>query len=495
VYGIALLACILAGLRELFPRRPAEQVAGLIVAAALPVHLLMYQFVGNDGLAATLSAAAIWILLRGMRTGLMRPGVTAGVGACLGGAMLAKTSALVPTLVIFGTLAAAPLLIRLPIRQWLGGLASAAGIFLLVCGWHYARVAARFGSPLVGNWDRAAWHPWWQDPGYLTPSFYLEFGRSLRQPVMSSVNGLIDGVYATAWGDGQRAGFTELIYAPPWNIDGMGAGYLLALFPSVLMLIGFAVLLNAAVRRGGSNWLVLVLAAASIGAVALWPFRLPIYSVIKASFATPAALAWCALAGAGFGALRRRSRVAGQLASVLLVVWALNAYATHWLPRSDPQVRARIGLQYATVGEHPELAARYLQQALAADPANPNALLGAAILANQAGDLAETEEQLESLLREHPDHAEGHLALAHVLEGTRRPLEALQHYRAAARIRPSFSGAQLGAGRILLGFGRIEEAAVPLQSAIVLLPEQAPQIRATLVSARSRGNDPAETPE
>src|SRR5947207_13706769 len=62
-------------------------------------------------------------------------------------------------------------------------------ICLTVCGWHYARIWLRFGTPLLGNWDVVSGFTWWQDPGDRTATDYLRFGRSLVHPLFSGFAG------------------------------------------------------------------------------------------------------------------------------------------------------------------------------------------------------------------------------------------------------------------------------------------------------------------
>ena len=71
------------------------------------------------------------------------------------------------------------------------------GSLLIVCGWHYVRVWAHFGKPLVGNWDACMPFAWWQEPGYHTWSWYARFGQALVCPLFSSFNGLADGIYSS----------------------------------------------------------------------------------------------------------------------------------------------------------------------------------------------------------------------------------------------------------------------------------------------------------
>ena len=93
---IGLLHCwvVLLCLRLLFRGNLPAQAAGLLVAAFLPPHLYLSQYVTNEPLAGFLVTVAIYFCLRVLRAekaGLWMP---IGIGAALGAAMLTKFSVL-----------------------------------------------------------------------------------------------------------------------------------------------------------------------------------------------------------------------------------------------------------------------------------------------------------------------------------------------------------------------------------------------------------------
>jgi hypothetical protein len=101
----------------------------------------------------------------------------------------------------------------------------------VVCGWHYARVWAHFGNPLIGNWDPRLPFAWWQEPGYRMRSWYFRFGEAFSCPLFSNLTSFGDGLYSTLWGDGLCSGSARMTFRPQWNYDLMNAGYLLAVVP------------------------------------------------------------------------------------------------------------------------------------------------------------------------------------------------------------------------------------------------------------------------
>ena len=53
---------------------------------------------------------------------------------------------------------------RAPFAISLRNLGLLIAICLAVCGWYYARIWLKFGTPLLGNWDVISGFKWWQDP-------------------------------------------------------------------------------------------------------------------------------------------------------------------------------------------------------------------------------------------------------------------------------------------------------------------------------------------
>jgi len=93
---IGLLHCwlVLLCLRLLFRENLPAQAAGLLVAAFLPPHLYLSQYVTNEPLAGFLVTVAVYFCLRALRAeeaGLWMP---MAIGLALGAAMLTKFSVL-----------------------------------------------------------------------------------------------------------------------------------------------------------------------------------------------------------------------------------------------------------------------------------------------------------------------------------------------------------------------------------------------------------------
>src|SRR5438094_4922582 len=224
-FGIVELILIFLSLRLLVPARTA--LVGFFLAAFLPMHLYMAHYVTNEMLTAALATATLYLCLGLLKSETPRASQFAWLGLALGAAMLAKATAILLLPVVIVAISCKLAYTRARIRMSIGNLGLLLAICFIVCGWHYARIWLRFGTPLVGNWDVLSGFTWWQEPGYHTSADYLRFGQSLVRPLFSGFAGFADGICSTLWGDGLCGGTGRLILA--WNQQPMVAGYLWAL--------------------------------------------------------------------------------------------------------------------------------------------------------------------------------------------------------------------------------------------------------------------------
>jgi 4-amino-4-deoxy-L-arabinose transferase-like glycosyltransferase len=331
--GLVVLGSLLGSLRLMFPDCPRRWVIGFCLGAFLPAQLYMSQYVGNETWAAAWAAIAFYVCLGIVRRRETSLGRHLLLGALLGAGMLTKFSALIVlgpiVMVLVASLVARGE--RAP-----GAWARSVGAVLLVagltCGWHFVRVALRFGKPLVGNWDPATGFSWWQDPGYQTGPYYLRFGLSLVEPIFSSFHSFADGIFSTAWGDGLLGGSSDRAVRPPWNYDLMTSGYLLACLPTLAILAGLAAAVVDLVRRPRAEWfLALGILGAAGFAIFLMTLRLPFHSQAKAFYGL-SALVPVSLVGAwGFDVLGGGRHRVGLLLSLAWGTWALNAWASFWI--------------------------------------------------------------------------------------------------------------------------------------------------------------------
>jgi tetratricopeptide (TPR) repeat protein len=505
--GLAQLALAAACLRLLFPDRPRLQLAGLTLAAFLPAPLYLCHYVTNEALLMVLGTAALYLCLRALRDERPAAGPHALLGLCLGAALLTKVTAVVVAgvvlLVLVGRLAARRE--RAP-GAWLRGPGVTLLVAVLVSGWHYARVWAHFGTPLVGNYDAASGFRFWQGPGYGSLGYLSRFGRSLTDPFFSAFDGLPDGLYSTLWGDGLCGGSGTWVNRPPWNYDLMAAGYLLALVPSLAVAAGLVVAVVELVRRPRAEWFLLLGVAAGLAVALLYQFlRYPYYGHVKAIYELTGAVPLCALGALGLGALARPGRAAAAALAVLLGTWACTAYAAFWVrpdapathnwagvqllalnrPReaevrfrkaiaADPHfVPARINLANLLVRVNQRAWARQLiAEVLRDDPDDPDALFGLALFCQAEGRAEEALDRLRRVVELAPDYPGPHSVLGGLLLGQDRDEEAIAAYRQALRVNPSNAADHANLGLLLARAGRAEEALAQYRRALGLRPDQ-----------------------
>jgi tetratricopeptide (TPR) repeat protein len=532
--GIAHFVLVWASLRLLFPGEQSKARWGLVLAAALPPLLYLSQYVSNEGLAAALVSASVLLTLRMLKQERVTWKACAGLGLCLGAALLTKSTALLAVPAVFGALlwkawltprgasghchhVAAGILpaveggilppggaprawgTAIPPGKMPGSTAdripaatlqdggivqmrptpSAATpeastprapsgipqmllvliICVAVCGWHYGRLWAQYGTPLIGVWDPRLGVSWWQDDGYRTSAFYLRFGGVLAHPWFSSFKGFSDGIYSTLWGDGLLGGRADAVARPPWNYDLMAAGYLLALVPTVAVAVGAVLALGRFLRRPTAEWF-LLLGLAFLGALALvhLSLMLPYQCHVKAFYALCALIPLCAFGAWGLDALCRWSGKLRPAIYVLCGVWAINSFAALWVSRSAmATVRSRVHSLWKE--ERRSEAVDSLRTSLERDP-NPS-MEGRSFLAYllmESGDLPEARQLVETVLQRGPHEPQGHLVLAALLARQERFEEAIEHARRALQLAPSSEPAYEQLASLLVGHGDSKEA-------------------------------------
>jgi tetratricopeptide (TPR) repeat protein len=439
-----------ASLRIVFPGHPARQVIGMVLAAFLPVHFYMAHYVGNDLLAAAFATGASYLCLSVLvrrQASLVRLVL---LGACLGAAALTKVTALVVVPVVLGVLAG-QLLARQQTQPlaWLRRLGVPLLVCLAVSGWHFVRVWRHFGTPLVGSYDPASGFRWWQTPGNSTASFYFRFGQSFLEPYFSGYHGLLDGIYSTLWGDGVWGGVGDVPSRPPWNYDLMTAGYALALLPTAAVAMGGILALVRMVRRPSAKWFLLGGLAFAMSAAQVYHFlRLPYACHIKAFYALPALVPFCALGAWGFDFLMTRWKPLRFVIAVLLGTWAMTSYASFWIINSSSPTQAWIGTMLASKQRY-GAATEYFNAALQADQSNDVARTDLGQLLLALGRWREAQVQFEQGLKYHPESAAEELGLAMSLAAQGQIAPAIKYVEKARAGAPDFRDQGL-LGRLLM---------------------------------------------
>ena len=411
--GIAQFSLVFFTLRLLCPARTA--VVGLVPAVFLPMHLYVAHYVTNEILAAVLMTATLYLCLRLLKSETPRTSQFALLGLALGAAMLAKATAILLLPIVIATVAGKLAGQQAPIVVSLGNLGLLFAICLAVCGWHYVRIWLRFGTPLLGNWDAISGFAWWQDPGYRTTADYLRFGRSLVDPFSSGFPGVADGMYSTLWGDGLCGGAPNLTVA--WNQQLMTAGYLWALIPTALIAAGLGIAIVQFIRTPSSE-LFLVLGFSSLIVIALvfMTLKVPSYAQAKAFYALSALMPLCFFGALGWETLTRRRARLRVVLGALLLVWAMNSFATYWIiPSVSQHLYAVKAL--GTQGKI-DLADAEAVAALRSDPTSADALGLHALSLTELGRDEEAIKEAERAVELAPTDSTAHLNLAISLKRT-----------------------------------------------------------------------------
>jgi tetratricopeptide (TPR) repeat protein len=449
--GVAHFVVVWASLGLLFPGERSRPRWGLVLAAALPPLLYLSQYVSNEGLAAALVSASVCLTLRALKQEHVSWKLSAGLGLCLGAALLTKSSALMVVPVILGALgwrAVQSLKSNVQSRgpgdvgqasdAWkeVGRIGVVVAVCAVVCGWHYARVWARYGTPVIGVWDPRLGFSWWQDDGYRTGAFYLRFGEVLRHPWLSSFRSFGDGIYASLWGDGLFGGMADAVARPPWNYDLMAVGYWLALAPALAVMVGGILVLVRFLREPSAEWLLLLgLAFLAALAVVQMSIAVPYQCMVKAFYGLCALVPLCAFGAWGIDALCRWSGKLRPVICILFGVWAINSYAAFWISRSA--IATVFSRTQSLWKEGRKLEAKELLQAgLARHPESAEAQSLLAGLLLETGDLQEAGQQAETALRTWPNNPKAHLVLAAVLTRLQKVEAATEHARQAVDLAP-----------------------------------------------------------
>jgi tetratricopeptide (TPR) repeat protein len=494
--GLGQLAALAGCLRLIFPDQPRPQLVGLALAACLPAPIYLSHYITNETLLMLLGTLAIYFCLRILNR--PSPSLTqfALLGLCLGAALLTKLTALVPAGVILIVLTGKAMVAHKPVvprsGRWLLGVTVTALVAIVVSGWHYVRVWRHFGTPLVGNFDSISGYHFWQDPGYGTFSYLIRFGRALTDPFFSALNGLPDGLYSTWWGDGLCGAMSGWSARPPWNYDLMGAGYLLAVVPTLFVGVGLVLAVIELLRQPRAQWFLLLGLAGGLTAALLYQFlRFPYYGHAKAFYQLTGTITACALAALGMDFLARRSRILGAAFGILFGVWASAAYLSYWIHPDHAATYIWLGRQQLTferladaetsfekalnvdpgsiparlalgdlswINQQHTRAVRLYEEAFRADPANPAALFRQGLGYKADGKIEAAIGAWQRAAQLGPDYPLVYPWLGSALANQERFEAAIAAYRQALRVAPATPANHVNLGVLLAQTGNIEEA-------------------------------------
>ena len=486
--GVAQCGLILLCLRLLLPNRRSAQLAGLALAVFLPAHLCLMNYITNETLEALLVSAVFYLCLFLLkRETVSWPGF-ALLGLALGAAMLTKFTAIIAAPFVLVALGAKLAARRLPLAVQLRTLGVTLAVAFAVSGWFYLRAWSHYGQPLVGNWGPAAGLPWWQDNGYHTAADFWRFGRSLVHPWFSGFAGFADGIYSTLWGDGLCSGVGNAIYRPPWNYDLMGAGYLLALVPTFLVLSGMALTLLRWVRKPSAELFVL---AGVSGAVALglvfMSLKVPSHAQEKAFYGLCLFVPFCFFGAAGWEWLTQGRRWRQFTLGCVLLVWALNCVAALWV-RGDsapaliyPVLRNPSPQQYGSVLTE-------FTKAATADPADGEARRLMARTLLRMGRADDALRVAEQGVQAAPDNSLCHLQLGIILAARGQFAPAIAEARRATETDPDNAEAFHSLSLWLATSGHPDDAVAAARDGLAVAPGE-PALHDTLAVLLGQKDD------
>ena len=276
--------------RMVFKDDPLRLLGVIVVAGFIPMNIYMSAYVGNEPLHAFLVGCSLVMAAHIFRSSEVMFSHMIYLGLLLGLAVLTKITAwtIFPVVVVF----LAYKMIRVDgknLKEVTSRLALFSLVMTVICGWYYIRNIIHFGRPFMINWDLPG-QRWWQDPGFHTIQYYLNFGEALRHPYFSAFHSFWDAIYSTFWGDGLIGGKALIAKRPDvWNYDYMSAVYLFALPATGIFFIGLLKAVQMALKdKEPSSKLIMAFLIISLYSVGLFilfsTLKVPIYGQAKAFY-------------------------------------------------------------------------------------------------------------------------------------------------------------------------------------------------------------------
>jgi tetratricopeptide (TPR) repeat protein len=486
--SVALLAAWLV--RRATPDRPGLALIGFAALAFLPVHLFTSPMPGNQMTFALLAAAGLCAFVA--NDSRARPTLQgdAGVGALLGLALLTNFGGLIPLLAVCAAIIARALLTGRRQRasprsaRAMVRIATIVAFAFALSMPFYQRNIAAFGDPfqLSRDYPLVAQVEREQQPGTRSWLDYVRVSpRLFRDPdpraphMLHSVWGT---VYADAWGDLFRE--TDVERALERRATS-GAMALAGLIPSSLALAG-AWLAVRDVRRGRRREIyvvVLLQAALSLAAFAVFSWRVPIWSALKSSYLLGLSLPWAVLLARGFEGLASRSGSAWRSVPALILVATaglaslVNLSGALCPRRADAPAAAAVHFYF---GEYE--AARRIYGRLVAGSRHPIAWLDNLAAVELAQGRAPSARRLyaravavENALGMEDDYRSGQLAVATALAGE---LDAARAILDAVLIRADLPELRANRGAIRARQAGAAEAERDLRDALAKQPDLVP---------------------
>jgi len=369
----SLLSLAIAGLaarvvRWTAPEQPALACVAFAAIAFLPVHLYASPMIGNELTCAFFGAAAVTALIANecRSTAVWR--LDAAVGLLLGLALLSKFTG-----ATYLAAAVASIAVR-PIHTAGVGAWQRAGrrviLVVVACGFvagpFYARNVAEYGTPFRMNrdYDLTASVEAQQPPGFRTWRDFVNLPPRLFTDPRPGAPHLLHSVWGTAyvnaWTD-TRAMWNRLPEPAAERVERSRLAMIGAGLPVTLLALWGAGLAVRDVRRGRRRAAyvpLLLLAAATLAAFALFAMRVPRVSALKATYLFGLSIPWGVFVARGVETLGarpgRRIALLASLSAIALasaLVYTVGVVlprrpdhrslgAVHWLLGDSQSARA-----------------------------------------------------------------------------------------------------------------------------------------------------------
>ena len=269
--------------------------------------------------------------------------------------------------------------------------------------------------------------------------FHAFSGESLVHPLFSGTESFLDGLYTTLWGDGLCGGVATFAIRPPWNYDLVCIGYLFALIPTMLVLIGGIVVAWQLLRDWDSRQFLLVSLAFLVGIGIIYlNLSCTYFASVKAFYGLCALVPFCYFGAAGWEFVAQKIKALRFVILTFLVAWALNSFASLWIKANAPDTQALLGVSLAEDGNDAG-AIKCFDAALRVAPDHVMARSWLLSALTAQGRFGAARQVAEGGVKANPFSAVAHLGMASALEHDGQLELALSHIRRAVAFRRTIS--------------------------------------------------------
>ena len=190
------------------------------------------------------------------------------------------------------------------------------------------------------------------------------------------------------------------------------------------------------IRRPRADWCLLIGIAAATGiALICFPLKLPYCASVKAFFGLSALVPVVVFGAWGMDLLTRRWRIARVILLTGLGTWAINSFASMWIPANAPYTRILSSRVLAEKGEY-EVAVRILQELLRLHPRNAPARVALADDLDKLGRTEESMKQYTIAWKDHPHDPDCVVAMMYALVARGRFFEVFNLLQQVVREAP-----------------------------------------------------------